>query len=356
QTVDEDTVVNFDGSSSSDNVGIVSYSWDFNASDGISVDATGATTTHTYTEPGTYTVTLNVSDDAGNYATDTLIVTVNDTTAPSDIVDLTIEVQGVDLLLNWTEPNDNVAVSHYNIYRSTNVSITGTLISQPISGVHNFTDLSVVGDGNIYYYIVVPVDTSGNIGNFSNKVSNPEFSFKSGMNLISLSIIPNNNSIDAMLPQNISYHPIIEISKRKSSGQYVISRYYPDFDIWWSADPTFTTIEIGEGYWFKMEQPVNLTFTGTVNTLNGSIVMNDGMNLIGWPSSRIVAIEEAVPQNLTYHPVIEISERMDTGQYRIVRYYPDFDIWWSANGLDSLTPGKGYWFKVSGEFTWNYTP
>jgi streptogramin lyase len=58
--------IDFDGSASDDLDGsIVSYSWDFDASDGISQDATGLTPNYTYTTPGLYTVTLTVTDDYG---------------------------------------------------------------------------------------------------------------------------------------------------------------------------------------------------------------------------------------------------------------------------------------------------
>ncbi|MGB9135105.1 MAG: PKD domain-containing protein, partial [Candidatus Bathyarchaeia archaeon] len=43
--------VAFDGGGSTDNVGIVSYVWDF----GDSSTGTGRATTHIYTSPGTYT-------------------------------------------------------------------------------------------------------------------------------------------------------------------------------------------------------------------------------------------------------------------------------------------------------------
>jgi len=55
----------FDGSESSDPDGpneITSYSWDFDASDGISVDAVGKEVTHTYSKGGMYTATLVVED------------------------------------------------------------------------------------------------------------------------------------------------------------------------------------------------------------------------------------------------------------------------------------------------------
>jgi hypothetical protein len=41
------------------------YTWDFDASDGIQVDAEGRSVTHVYHKPGNYTVTLTVSDVDG---------------------------------------------------------------------------------------------------------------------------------------------------------------------------------------------------------------------------------------------------------------------------------------------------
>jgi len=71
-TVYVDKVVTFDASGSTDNVGIVSYEWNF----GDGTTGTGKTTTHTYANPGPYTVTLIVKDAAGNSATHALTVTV----------------------------------------------------------------------------------------------------------------------------------------------------------------------------------------------------------------------------------------------------------------------------------------
>ena len=78
QTVTKDTPASFDASGSSDNVGIVSYHWDF----GDGFEGNGPTVTHTYEQIGTYTVTLTVKDAEGNSHTDTAIVTVEAATEP----------------------------------------------------------------------------------------------------------------------------------------------------------------------------------------------------------------------------------------------------------------------------------
>lgn len=75
QTVTVDTSASFDASGSTDNVAIVSYEWDF----GDETTGTGKTTTHTYTEPGVYNVTLTVKDAEGNSNTDYITVTVEAT-------------------------------------------------------------------------------------------------------------------------------------------------------------------------------------------------------------------------------------------------------------------------------------
>lgn len=82
QTVIKDTNVSFDASASYDPDGtIVSYEWDFG--DGNPITVVDPVTTHSYTKPGTYTVTLTVRDAAGNIGTDTMTVNVQETSAPS---------------------------------------------------------------------------------------------------------------------------------------------------------------------------------------------------------------------------------------------------------------------------------
>ncbi|UCD91881.1 MAG: PKD domain-containing protein [Methanobacteriota archaeon] len=82
---EEGSPTRFNGSGSYDpEGGILAYSWDFDASvdsDGDGnytndMDATGATPTHIYSDNATYTITLRVIDDTGQWDIDTCVATV----------------------------------------------------------------------------------------------------------------------------------------------------------------------------------------------------------------------------------------------------------------------------------------
>ena len=79
-TGDAPLPVGFDAAASTDPDGtIVSYDWDY----GDQTTGSGQTPSHTYSGPGTYTVTLTVSDDRGGTATATTEVTVTDNYSPT---------------------------------------------------------------------------------------------------------------------------------------------------------------------------------------------------------------------------------------------------------------------------------
>jgi len=78
--------VSFNGTTSSDPEGRpLTYSWDLNG-DGTYGDATGATTSYTYTTAGTYHPSLRVTDDQGASDTTSASITAGDT-APTAIID-----------------------------------------------------------------------------------------------------------------------------------------------------------------------------------------------------------------------------------------------------------------------------
>lgn len=112
QTVAEDVAVTFDGSGSYDNVGITNYAWTF--MDAASKTLIGVSPTYTFYNPGKYTVTLKVTDSVGNYATDTVTITVLDTTIPvaDSGHDQATEI-GKMVEFNAEGSSDNVAIISY---------------------------------------------------------------------------------------------------------------------------------------------------------------------------------------------------------------------------------------------------
>jgi peptide/nickel transport system substrate-binding protein len=73
---DSGTNVTLDGSLSSDNVGIVDYMWTF-VYDGVPQELHGQVVYFTFLTPGSYNITLNCTDAAGNYDTITIELVVN---------------------------------------------------------------------------------------------------------------------------------------------------------------------------------------------------------------------------------------------------------------------------------------
>jgi parallel beta-helix repeat protein len=82
-TVNMNNSVVLDGSASSDNINVTSYTWYF--TDSIAKTLTGKKVAYTFNSTGVHTITLRVTDPAGNWATDEINVTVlSAQTSPSE--------------------------------------------------------------------------------------------------------------------------------------------------------------------------------------------------------------------------------------------------------------------------------
>lgn len=80
------SIVNFDGTRSIDfNGTISSYAWDFNAADGLTTEASGATATHIYETPGTYVAVLTVRDNQGAVGMAKVNITIKECEGNGDI-------------------------------------------------------------------------------------------------------------------------------------------------------------------------------------------------------------------------------------------------------------------------------
>jgi PKD repeat protein len=143
----------FDASSSSDTVGtITGYRWDFG--DGSS--GTGVNATHVFTSSGTYTVVLTVTNNAGQTATASHVVTV-DTQAPAapaitSPADHSYDNSHTVVLSGTAEPNSTIVV--YDGSASVGGAST--------NGAGNWTStLTSVADG-AHAYTATATDAAGN--------------------------------------------------------------------------------------------------------------------------------------------------------------------------------------------------
>lgn len=81
------TAISFSSAGSTDADGtITSYAWDF----GDGANSSTANPTHTYATAGTYSVTLTVTDDAGDTGSDSTTAVVTDTTPPAPVPNVSI--------------------------------------------------------------------------------------------------------------------------------------------------------------------------------------------------------------------------------------------------------------------------
>ncbi len=112
-TVGEGSAVQFNGSASRDNVGIVNYTWQFYVQ-GSAVRLHGVSAAHNFTVPGVYTVILEARDSAGNAGSDATVVTVLDTTRPTADAGEDIEaLVFAEIMLNGTASHDSSGIANY---------------------------------------------------------------------------------------------------------------------------------------------------------------------------------------------------------------------------------------------------
>ncbi len=137
----------FNGSSSTDNVGIVNYTWRFSYG-GADVELHGVSPQFTFDNADDHHVTLTVADAAGNHDEDTVTVIIADTVPPvADAGDDLIVGQGTAVNFDGTGSNDEVGGIG--------------------SGIVNYTWKFSYEDEPVELYGVSPQFTFNDVGNYS---------------------------------------------------------------------------------------------------------------------------------------------------------------------------------------------
>jgi len=154
-----------------------------------------------------------------------------------------------------------------------------------------------------------------------------EFSLNEGWNLISLPVIPENNSV-ANVFGSVDYESVFAYVNDNWLS-YSVSR--PDFlnTLWY--------INFSQGYWVEMLNPDILTITGSFNPVT-NIPLNPGWNLIGYPSFETRNITDVLV-GLDYNSVF----MYENGSWK--SFSPDKPAF--LNSLTEFRPDYGYWIKMN---------
>lgn len=143
--LDEEVV--FNGSDSSDNGYIEKYMWAIEEN-----EYSGEEVVHSFSEVGTYDVTLTVTDTAGNSDSDTIKITVEDDVHPTVSVDIYGNlVAGEEITLDASESSDNVGISSIEWEFGDGSTATGANVTHTYDNAGDYTINVTVTDeaGNI---------------------------------------------------------------------------------------------------------------------------------------------------------------------------------------------------------------
>jgi PKD repeat protein len=158
--------VSFDGTGSSDPDGsIASYAWSF----GDGASATGATATHTYASPGSYTAALTVTDDRG--ATGSTTVSITATSDPNAIAAPTGLTGSVSrtgaVTLRWTDNSQNE--QGFAVERAPSGSASFVQVGQTAANVTTYAEQP--GSGRYTYRVRAFNTATARVSAYSNQVS-----------------------------------------------------------------------------------------------------------------------------------------------------------------------------------------
>jgi PKD repeat protein len=343
--------ISFDASSShhdSPNHSIVSYSWDF----GDGASATGMLVTHAYSSCGDYTATLTVTDDndpAKTSISTAIINVINAAPILNAIGDKNID-ELVELAFTATA-SDIDPVTFSLVGAPSGAAITA-------GGDFSWTPTEAQGPGS-YIFTVKVCDTrvpalcdEETITVTVNEVTvTHTISLVAGWNLVSFNVHPTDTNIAAVLSSIAGNYNLV-YAWDATVGSNNWKKYAPP-----PAPPYSNTLESLDetmGFWIYMTEADTLEVVGSVPTTTNIIlsVNAGGWNLVAYPS----VADRELPAALSDHGV--------GTDFSLVYAYHAYDVedQWKlfdttalpfANDLNPMTPGWGYWIKVSVSHTWH---
>jgi hypothetical protein len=316
-------IVQFNGSASHDPDGtIITYEWDFDASDGLwwetgaPPDAFGPNPIYTYGKYGTFIATLRVTDNNGSMDTDICEIIVLVPPLPP-VLYINVSKDAEDVVLNW-DPPPVPGINHYLIYRSTsqtnfdfttvwkNTSIDKELGEpSPLPLRTMWNDTNAAFPGNVtnyseqYYYTIRAVNILGKVSRTSRTVGKWTKTFSKGVSTFSLPLEP----LDYIT---------IENCLNDMNASY-IKWLNPESHKWMKHGEgrvNDTQMKVGEGYEVKFAGETNYTFTGMPAAM---ISYDDDSFFLGFDHVKeaknlIITVEHNGDVNLTWPEPSSMSD------------------------------------------------
>ena len=155
----------------------------------------------------------------------------------------------------------------------------------------------------------------------------------SGVNLKSFYIIPEDASIENMFDSETN-----NIFQVIAEGQ---AAYYLE-NIGWIG--SLEEIRPDKGYWLAIEEDVNLSISGYITDPNIEYSLNEGVNLISFPSTGSVEISAGIPDDIENQFVGIFSEAVAA---------INLDGTWIGS-LTHFESTKGYWVQVQSSLAFSY--
>lgn len=159
-----------------------------------------------------------------------------------------------------------------------------------------------------------------------------------GWNLFSFNVIPVLPDVDYVLASIHGQYSVVE----GFNGTTV--SYYPDQ---LPELNTLKTLDAYHGYWIKMEQAATLSITGTLVTSAVPLNLDEGWNLVSYLADSALPVSTALSSiDGLYTAVLGYD-----GQG--LSFYTSLPL--EMNTLSVLSPGHGYWIKMSTAATLFYS-
>ncbi|MEJ5223874.1 MAG: PKD domain-containing protein [Anaerolineales bacterium] len=169
-----------------------------------------------------------------------------------------------------------------------------------------------------------------------------------GWNLVSFTLHPQDTSIAAVLASIADKYDLVY-----AWDASVSTNNWKKYDPAVPYASTLTTLDETRGFWIHMTSAATLNVVGSVPTTT-SIALSTaggGWNLVGYPSQGTRPLPDALRDNgvgTNYTLVYSYRASDTTDPWKLFdRNAPGY-----ANDLTQLTPGWGYWVRVTSNSTW----